>query len=231
MAKWWFIVCLCLSAAAPAQVYRPGPGIVAPFVAAKTPPQYTAEARLGKLEGGVLLSLVVGSDGQPRDIQVARPLGLGLDQRAIENVRTWRFQPGTRSGMPVDVRVDEEVFFRRPRDLWDWHLSRAVFRPPPGSTRPVVIRAKFPPTVEIEENASVTIAFEVGLKGVPLHPRVLKSSNPKWDGELLRIFEAGWRFRAASRDGKPVTVPAWFEFVRGSHSPIPDADIPIPPEQ
>jgi TonB family protein len=216
-------------------VYRPGPAIVAPFVAAKTPPeytpQYTDEARLAKLEGGVLLSLVVGSDGQARDIRVARPLGLGLDERAIENVRTWRFKPGTRNGMPVDVQVNEEVFFRQPRHLWDWHLVRAIFRPPPGSTRPVLIRTKFPPTVDIEENASVTIAFEVGLKGIPIHPRVLKSSDPKWDTAVLRAFETGWRFRAGAREGKPVNVPGWFEFVRGSHSPIPDADIPIPTEQ
>ena len=216
---------------AAAQVYRPGPGIVAPFVAAKTAPEYSGEARLAKLEGGVLLSLVVGSDGQPRDIRVARPLGLGLDEKAIEDVRTWQFRPGTRSGMPVDVRVGEEVFFRRPRDLWDWHLVRAVFRPPPGSTRPVLIQAKFPPTVDVEENASVTIAFEVGGKGVPLHARVLKSSDPKWDRVVLRVFQAGWRFRAGSRDGQPVTAPAWFEFVRGSHSPIPAAGIPFPPEQ
>lgn len=131
----------------------------------------------------------------------------------------------------MDVQVDEEVFFRRPRDLWDWHLVRAAFRPPPGSMRPVVIQAKFPPTVDEEENVSVTVVFEVGLKGVPLNARVLKSSDPKWDRELLRVFVAGWKFRAGTRDGKPVTVPAWFEFVRGSHSPIPAADIPIPPER
>lgn len=228
MTKWWLLPCLCLNTAA--QVYRPGPGVIAPFVAAKTSPEYTGEARLAKLEGGVLLSLVVASDGQPREIRVARPIGLGLDQRAIENVRTWRFQPGTRNGTPVDVQVDEEVFFRQPRDLWDWHLVRAVFRPPTGSQRPQVIRARFPPTVDIEENASVTIAFQVGPKGIPLDPRVLQSSNPRWDGELLQALQTGWRFRPAARDGKPVTAPAWLEFVRGSHSPIPDSGIPIPPE-
>lgn len=212
-------------------MYHPGPGVVAPFVAAKAPPEYTDEARLAKLEGGVLLSLVVGSDGQPRDIRVARPLGLGLDERAIENVRTWRFRPGTRSGIPVDVQVDEEVFFRPPRGLWDWHLVKAVFRPPPGATRPGLIQAKFLPTVYEEENASVTIAFEVGLKGSPSHPRVLKSSDARWDGEVLRAFETGWKFRPGTRESKAVTVPAWFEFVRGSHSPIPAADIPIPPER
>jgi TonB family protein len=231
LTKWWLIPCLCASAAAQAPVYRPGPDIVAPFVAAKTPPLYTDEARLAKLEGGVLLSLVVGSDGQPRDIRVVRPLGLGLDERAIESVRSWRFEPGTRNSIPVEVQIGEEVFFREPRNLWDWHLVRAVFRPPPGTTRPVLIHAKFPPTVDIEENALVTIAFDVGLKGVPMNPRVLKSSNAKWDREVLQALQTGWRFRPAKRDGAPATVPAWFEFVRGSHSPIPAADIPIPPGQ
>jgi TonB family protein len=229
LTKWWLIPCLCAGVAA--QVYRPGPGIVAPFAGVKTAPEYTAEARLAKLEGGVLLSLVIGSDGQPRDIRVARALGLGLDERAIENVRAWRFQPGTRSGLPVDVRVNEEVFFRQPRALWDWHLVRAVFQPPPGSTRPVLVQARFPPTADLEENASVTVAFEVGPQGVPMNSRVLKSSDPQWNAAVLGALQDHWRFRAGARDGNPVVVPAWFEFVRGSHSPIPAADIPIPSQQ
>ena len=93
----------------------------------KPKPEYTAEARLAKLEGSVLLSLVVGADGQPRDIQVARPLGLGLDESAVENVRAWQFKPGTEDGTPVHVQVNEEVFFRPQRTLWDWHAGARGF--------------------------------------------------------------------------------------------------------
>jgi TonB family protein len=211
----------CLAAAAQPPALHLGPGIVPPFVVSKAPPAYTDEARLAKLEGSVLLSLVVGADGQPRDIQVIRPLGLGLDESAVENVRVWQFKPGSRNGTPVDVVVQQEVFFRPQRTLWDWHATRAVFQPPPQATRPVLIQVKFPATVDLEENASVTVTFDVGPKGDPVNLHVVKSSDAKWENELLAAVREGWRFRPGTIDRKPVTVPAWFEFVRGSHSPIP----------
>jgi TonB family protein len=208
-------------------VLRLGPGIAAPFVVAKTKPDYTAEALLTKLEGGVLVSVVVDATGQPRDIHVDRPLGLGLDESAIENVRHWQFKPGTKDGTPVAVQVNEEVFFRTARTLWDWHAVRALFQVPDGATRPIVIKTKFPATVDAEENASVTISFDIDKKGTPVNARTEKSSDPKWEKELLATLSDGWRFRPGMREGKPVIVRAWFEFVRGSHSPIPPA--PIPP--
>jgi TonB family protein len=207
--------------------FRSGPDVTAPFVVAKSIPAYDAEARLAKLEGSVLLSLVVGADGRPRDIQVVRPLGLGLDESAVENVRAWQFKPGTKEGVPVDTRVNEEVFFRPQRSLWDWHLVRAVFQTPSRATRPAVIQVKFPATVDLEENASVTITFDVSPDGTPTHVRTVKSSDPRWESELLAALRQGWRFRPGLVDGKPAAVPAWLEFVRGSHSPIPP--VPVPP--
>jgi TonB family protein len=215
-------------AAAEPPVFRPGPEVTAPFVVAKAPPAYSDEARLAKLEGSVLLSLVVGADGQPRDIQVVRPLGLGLDENAVENVRAWQFKPGTKKGVPVDVLVNEEVFFRPQRTLWDWHVVRAVFEPPSLAMRPVLIKVRFPATVDLEQNASVTIAFDIAPSGIPIHLSVVKSSDARWESELLAAVREGWRFRPGTNDGKPATVPAWFEFVRGSHSPIPPALIPAP---
>ena len=220
------VTSLCVSAAAQSPVFHLGPGIVPPFVAQKPKPADTEEARLAKLEGSVLLSVVVGADGMPRDIQVVRPLGLGLDERAVENVRVWQFTPGTKSGNPVDVAVNEEVFFRPQRTLWDWHAVRAVFLPPSDAKRPVLTRVQFPPTVDVEQNASVTIGFDIGSDGVPANLRVVKSSATRWDNELLAAVRQGWRFHPATLDDKPVAVPAWFEFVRGSHSPIPPAAIP-----
>ena len=208
-------------------VLRLGPGIAAPFVLAKAKPEYSAEALLAKLEGGVLLAVVVDAAGQTRDIHVDRPLGLGLDESAIENVRHWQFKPGTKDGAPVAVEVHVEVFFRPQRTLWDWHAVRAAFRSPNMAERPVLIKAEFPATVDEEENASVTLAFDIGPKGVPTNVLVVKSSDAKWESQLLRAVREGWRFRPGIIDGKPATVPAWFEFVRGSYSPIPA--VPVPP--
>jgi TonB family protein len=54
----------------------------------------------------------VGPDGRPRDIKVSRQLGMGLDQKAIEAVRMWRFEPATKDGKPVAVQINVEVNFR-----------------------------------------------------------------------------------------------------------------------
>jgi TonB family protein len=226
-----FLFLTVLSPAAQAPAFHLGPDIVAPFVVTKAMPAYTGEARLAKLEGSVLVSLVVGADGRASEVQVARPLGLGLDESALENVRGWQFRPGTKGGAPLAVQVNEEVFFRPQRTLWDWHAVRAIFRPPDRATRPVLIQVSFPATTELEQNASVTIGFDVGPKGVPANLRVLKSSSAIWEAELMTAVRDGWRFRPGTLDDKPVTVPAWFEFVRGSHSPIPPAQIPPTPVQ
>jgi len=222
------VAAVCVSVIAQEPVYRPGRDVTPPFVSARTTPVYTEEARLAKLEGSVLLSLVVGSDGRPRDIQVARSLGLGLDESATASVRDWQFKPGQRNGSAVPVLVNEELFFRPQRSLWDWHVVRAVFHPPARAARPVLLKAKFPATIDREENASVTIAFDVGPAGVPNQLRAIRSSQPKWENEVLSAVREGWRFHPGMIDGQPVTVPAWFEFVRGSHSPIPPAPIPAP---
>ncbi|HTW65093.1 MAG TPA: TonB family protein [Bryobacteraceae bacterium] len=225
----WFGLVACVAAAAQTvaqpPVFRLGPGIAPPFVIAKAKPEYSAEAQLAKLEGSVLLSLVVDASGQTRDVRVDRSLGLGLDESAIANVRLWKFKPGTKAGVPAAVRVNEEVFFHTHRTLWDWHAVRAIFHLAAGAERPVLIQTKFPPTVDEEENASVTIAFDIGPRGAPANARVVKSSDPKWEGPLLLAVREGWRFRPALLEGKPVSTPAWFEFVRGSHSPIPPAVI------
>jgi TonB family protein len=71
------------------------------------------EARKVGFQGTVLLTAVVGSDGNVRDIQLKRALGLGLDEAAIQKLsRDWRFRPGSKDGNPVSVRVSVEVNFR-----------------------------------------------------------------------------------------------------------------------
>ena len=56
--------------------------------------------------------MVVGPDGRPREIRISRSLGLGLDEKALEAVRTWRFDPARKDGQPVAVQINVEVSFR-----------------------------------------------------------------------------------------------------------------------
>ena len=93
-------------------VFRVGGGVSAPQVVYKVDPEYSEQARKSKYQGTVVLNLIVQSDGSVRDIRILQPLGLGLDEKAIEAVRQWRFKPGQRNGQPVDVAAIIEVTFR-----------------------------------------------------------------------------------------------------------------------
>lgn len=74
-------------------------------------PEYSDEARKAKFQGTVLLWLVVGRDGRPRDVRIVRSVGMGLDEKALA-VRTWRFDPGHKDGQPVATQIHVEVSFR-----------------------------------------------------------------------------------------------------------------------
>ena len=93
-------------------VYRIGGGVSAPRVVYDPDPDYSEEARKARFQGTVFLWVVVGPDGKIHDTQVARSLGMGLDEKAVEKVRTWRFEPAMKDGRPVAVQMQIEVSFR-----------------------------------------------------------------------------------------------------------------------
>ena len=86
-------------------------GVTPPRVLSKTEPAYTDEARNAKIEGVVVLSVEIDTDGFPPNIQVVRSLDDGLDQSAVAAVQQWRFKPGEKDGKPVRVAVKVEVNF------------------------------------------------------------------------------------------------------------------------
>jgi len=93
-------------------VYKIGGGVSSPQLLFKVEPEYSEEARKAKFQGTVLLYVEVDEKGLPRNIKVIRPLGLGLDQKAIEAVEKWKFSPGKKDGKPVAVQAQIEVNFR-----------------------------------------------------------------------------------------------------------------------
>lgn len=92
--------------------YRVGGGVSAPRAVFSPDPEYSEEARKAKYQGTVVLWVVVGPDGKPHDIRVQRTLGMGLDEKAIEAVRQWKFEPAKKDGQPVAVQINVEVNFR-----------------------------------------------------------------------------------------------------------------------
>ena len=106
--------------------YGPGPGgggvtgggggfvgsVTQPVLLWKIEPEYTDEARRAKIQGTVILHIEVDTRGQAQNITVRQSLGLGLDERAIEAVRRWRFRPGYRDGKPWVTAAMVQVNFR-----------------------------------------------------------------------------------------------------------------------
>ena len=92
--------------------YRPGSGIDPPRLLREVKADYTEEARRRSVAGEVVLEIVVRRDGSVGDVKVLKGLGSGLDDRAAQAVRQWRFAPAQRRGAPVDVIVEVSVEFR-----------------------------------------------------------------------------------------------------------------------
>jgi TonB family protein len=93
-------------------VSRIGSGVTPPVPFYRPPPEYSKQARKKRVQGTVMLSIVVDRSGHPRDIKVIRSLGMGLDEKAIEAVSHWEFHPGMKDGQPVLVQATIEVNFR-----------------------------------------------------------------------------------------------------------------------
>ena len=93
-------------------VYRVGGGVSAPVLLYKKEPEYSEEARKAKYQGTVTLYVEVDPSGRATNIRVLHSLGLGLDEKAIEAVKQWKFKPGMKDGKPVTVQASIEVNFR-----------------------------------------------------------------------------------------------------------------------
>jgi len=93
------------------QLFRVGRGVSPPKAIYAPDPPYAEAARKSKFQGVCVLDLVVDSSGQPKNIQVQRPLGFGLDEQAVAAVATWKFEPAMKDAQPVPVRIAVEVSF------------------------------------------------------------------------------------------------------------------------
>jgi protein TonB len=92
-------------------IFKIGGGVSAPRAIYDPDPDYSEEARKAHYQGSVILNVIVDASGHPKDIHIQRSLGMGLDEKAIAAVKTWRFQPALKDGHPVAVQMSVEVNF------------------------------------------------------------------------------------------------------------------------
>ena len=94
-------------------LFRIGGGVSAPVPIVSPEAEFSDEARRAKYQGVCLVSLIVDAQGNPQNPRVIRALGMGLDEKALEAVRKYKFKPALKDGRtPVPVMITIEVNFR-----------------------------------------------------------------------------------------------------------------------
>ena len=93
-------------------VMHAGSAQVPPKLIYQVEPEFSEEARKAKFSGDVQVYLVVDTEGRPTRIRVARGVGMGLDEKAVEAVRQYKFKPAMQNGKPVPVDLYIDVNFQ-----------------------------------------------------------------------------------------------------------------------
>jgi TonB family protein len=93
-------------------LYRVGGGVSAPVALNNVEAEFSDEARRAKYQGVCIISLIVDVQGNPQNPRVIRTLGMGLDEKALEAVRKYKFRPAMKGNTPVPVMISVEVNFR-----------------------------------------------------------------------------------------------------------------------
>lgn len=197
------------------QTYRVGDGVAAPAIVTEVKPRYTAATLTAGVQGSVKLECVVRTDGTVTDVRIVEPLHPQLDEAATRALEQWRFEPGTKDGKPVPVRVDIEMTFtlrdgpaapsvRGPR-----LGSPEVFKPGDGVTTPAFIREvkpSYPPEV-IQSRVEGRVRLEAVVlpDGTVGDTRIIEALHPKLDEEALRAAKQS-TFKPGMTEGVAVPV-------------------------
>jgi periplasmic protein TonB len=94
-------------------VFHIGGSVRAPVLTYQVDPEFSEEARKAKFSGNVQVYLIVDEQGMPTHVRVVRGVGMGLDEKAVEAVRQYKFKPANYKGKPVPVALKVEVNFKR----------------------------------------------------------------------------------------------------------------------
>jgi TonB family protein len=169
-------------------------------------------------------------------MRVTRSLGFGLDEKALEAIQHWRFNPGTFQGQPIPVVTMVPVDFRLPEKQSRWHLIRVEFTPPAGASRPQFSKTTYPygagistyaseeglVIIAIGRQATAKVAFDVDEHGSPVNFQVLSDSREVWGPEALAVVR-DWQFIPGMKFGSPVAVPCTLDLVWGEANLSPQA--------
>ena len=211
------LVALTVCVAAPSgtqsneQVYQPGNGVSDPVLVKNVRPVYTPDAKQRRVEGIVVLSVVVRTDGTVGDAEVTKSLDPDLDQQAVNAVRQWEFKPATKvqgaDRVPVNTQVTVEMTFTL-------HHGPVYKVGDTGVTGPFVLKHVNPDydTAARQEGiqGSVRLAAIVETDGTASGIRVIKSLDERLDRQAIKAL-GQWQFNPGRKDGAAVRVQTEFE--------------------
>jgi TonB family protein len=213
--------------------------------------EYSAEARLAGLEGTVQLIATIAPDGTPSNLFVTQPLGLGLDQKALDAAAKWRFTPEAGRGPKIRIRID----FLLPEKQSRWHLIGVSFEPPEGASRPEFLFVTYPRGSGIVLGADDTaidearivaaagrqawadVSFDIDENGFPRNLEAPQASVEVWKHQAIALVR-DWRFTPGMKEGKPVVVRCTLHLVWGERdlsaaqlakARVEDMPVPRPP--
>jgi len=192
----------------------PRPSVVAATVIKRVEPEYSSEARAAKLDGTLTVYVDVETSGKPSNVQVIQGLGMGLDEKAIEAVKQWEFQPATLAGTPVKSAQGVELSFQlgaenEPRVR---HTSYAVNRKERRDTiftKPVLSQYRRPDASACAalNGSPISVSFQIDEEGFPNGIQ----ANSRDAKPVLDVIQE-WRFKSARSNGKQTTSTATFTF-------------------
>jgi len=187
-------------------VYKIGGGVSQPRLVSKVEPEYSEEARRLGVNSTVVLSVVVSADGSPRNMTVARRSGFGLDEKAMEAVAQWRFNPGMKEEKPVNVYATIEVNLigGTVQEAGLPSAVRIAFLPA-DSTSPVAISGRLP-KYQPPSRVTFHLTFDVNQKG-DVENLLCAEAAPDSILESIRKI----RFQPATLAGQPIRSTAKLE--------------------
>ncbi len=201
-------------AAAAAYAQSP-PATFQPRLVSRTEPSYSEEARRAGVSATVALSFIVNGEGVPEDIRVTQSAGFGLDEKAIEAVSTWRFEPPNGQGSPATARTPTEISFHLLVPNHEGQFARLEFTLPSGCNRPELIQGRMPANPDDRGDAKLRVALTVGADGTLQNFSILETSSPQWADDAVREIR-NWRFLTRCPSGEPSEAKGIFELTRVS---------------
>ncbi len=185
-----------------------------PSLIYRSEPEYSAEATRARVQATVTLSVTVGEDGKAHDVKIERGAGFGLDEKAVEAMEKWRFNPATHdghpAGAPANIQMNFDILARNDKIDRSGQRARLNFTLPPHATRPELIIGQLPGNPDATGDQLLRFHIQVDTQGAAKDVTPISATDLPWEKQALLVVKT-WRFEPAQLNGKPVAVDGVFE--------------------